>query len=228
VTKAIFCQHAQGKALDIEGGVGGKRVLAWARHGGANQQWDLVPVAPASGTILVYGATAKLQHVQTGSRLHSHGAAYPAGSRQQQVTCFSGSDANDWWRVKPAHGEAQPPPSCDGGGGGGSVAEGAIVRLEHVETNRNLHSHDIRSPVTKQTEVSCFGNHGNGDSNCNWRVHYGQEGGALRLQPSWLYGRPGLLSAIGDPATKWLGVNWFQSKTSEGHHPGFGMGAGTK
>jgi hypothetical protein len=173
-SKAIFCPH-NSKALDIEGGVGGKRVLAWGRHGGANQQWDLVPLVPAPGAVLVYGATVKLQHVRTGSRLHSHPSVFPGGSRQQQVTCFGGSDANDWWLVKAAHNEGQP-------AGGGAVAEGAIVRFEHVETKRNLHSHDIRSPVTKQTEVSCFGDHGNGDSNCNWRVLYGQEGDALRLQ----------------------------------------------
>ena len=53
---------------------------------------------PAEG--LLYGAKIKLQHVQTGRRLHSHGARYPGGSKQQQVTAFGGADDNDWWLVR--------------------------------------------------------------------------------------------------------------------------------
>lgn len=123
---------------------------------------------------LVYGTAIKLQHVKTGARLHSHALKYPAGSKQQQVTCFSGADDNDWWRVKAEHGAAQL---------FGAVPDGAIIRLEHVKTNCNLHSHDVRAHVTQQTEVSCCGKNGNGDTNCNWRVIYGQDAsGALRLQ----------------------------------------------
>ena len=49
---------------------------------------------------LLYGAKIKLQHVQTGRRLHSHGARYPGGSKQQQVTAFGGADGNDWWHPR--------------------------------------------------------------------------------------------------------------------------------
>ena len=35
-------------------------------------------------------------------RLHSHGINYPAGSTQQQVTCYDGENDDDYWIVKPA------------------------------------------------------------------------------------------------------------------------------
>lgn len=47
---------------------------------------------------------------------------------------------------------------------------GDVVRLEHVETRKNLHSHDVRSPLSNKYEVSAFGNDGNGDDGDNWMV----------------------------------------------------------
>jgi len=137
--------------------------------------------APAPCNALTYGSTIKLQHIKTGARLHSHGSNYPGGSRQQQVTCFHGSDDNDWWLVKAGHGAPQQ---------AGDVPEGAVIRLEHVATRRNLHSHNISAHTQAgqqnppQKEVSCFGNDGNGDANCNWRIFYNQDGdeSALRFQ----------------------------------------------
>ena len=118
----------------------------------------------------------KFEHCATGLRLHSHGSRLAGGSGQQEVTCYWGDDDNDWWLVRGPHGAAEP-------GRGTAVAEGAVIRLTHVATRRNLHSHAIRSPVTGQQEVSCFGSEGQGDANCNWRVLLGQDArGALRLQ----------------------------------------------
>eukprot|EP00964_Phaeocystis_antarctica_P099304 scaffold65150_cov67-Phaeocystis_antarctica.AAC.16 len=119
----------------------------------------------------------KLQHKGTGCRLHSHGSHYPGGSKQQQVTGFYGDDDNDWWRIKAAHGAAEP-------AAGTHVMDYDVIRLQHCMTGRNLHSHVITSPVTKQQEVSAFGagNGGHGDTNCNWRVRLGQDDhGAIRL-----------------------------------------------
>jgi len=114
---------------------------------------------------LKYGVKFRIQHVFTGHRLHSHDSTYPDGSGQQQVTCFGGEDDNDWFMVNEEHG---------GDPREGPVEDGAIIRLQHVATERNLHSHRIESAVTHQQEVSCFGDGGNGDENCNWRVLYGQ------------------------------------------------------
>ena len=126
---------------------------------------------------LAYGMQLKLQHKRTGCRLHSHDCRYPGGSRQQQVTGFYGEDDNDWWRIKAAHGAAEPL-------AGTHVKDGDVIRLQHVATGRNLHSHSLSvpSPVTNQQEVSAFGT-GGGDANCNWRVRLGQDDhGAIRLQ----------------------------------------------
>ena len=126
---------------------------------------------------LAYGMQLKLQHKRTGCRLHSHDFRYPGGTRQQQVTGFYGEDDNDWWRIKAAHGAAEPL-------AGTHVKDGDVIRLQHVATGRNLHSHSLSvpSPVTNQQEVSAFGT-GGGDANCNWRVRLGQDDhGAIRLQ----------------------------------------------
>lgn len=40
---------------------------------------------------------------------------------------------------------------------------GDCVRLEHMMTQKNLHTHEHRSPVTGNNEVSGYGNNGNGD-----------------------------------------------------------------
>ena len=132
------------------------------------------PPLPATPD-LAYGMQIKLQHKGTGCRLHSHGSRYPGGSKQQQVTGFYGDDDNDWWRIKAAHGAAEP-------AAGTHVMDYDVIRLQHVATGRNLHSHSIASPVTNQQEVSAFGAGGHGDTNCNWRVRLGQDDhGAIRL-----------------------------------------------
>jgi dolichyl-phosphate-mannose--protein O-mannosyl transferase len=45
-----------------------------------------------------------------------------------------------------------------------------IVRLEHVDTGKNLHSHLFKSPLSGNQEVSAFGEHGTGDTGDNWTV----------------------------------------------------------
>lgn len=44
------------------------------------------------------------------------------------------------------------------------------VRLKHVPTRANLHSHELESPVSGQQEVSCFGDDENSDDNDLWEV----------------------------------------------------------
>ena len=128
---------------------------------------------------LAYGVQIKLQHKRTGCRLHSHDFRYPGGTRQQQVTGFYGEDDNDWWRILPNTGSRRARQRL-----GTHVKDGDVIRLQHVATGRNLHSHSLSvpSPVTNQQEVSAFGT-GGGDANCNWRVRLGQDDhGAIRLQ----------------------------------------------
>lgn len=120
-----------------------------------------------AGPEVRYRDTIKLRHVATGGSLHSHKLNYvhQGTSGQQQVTVFDGADNNDLWIVKGPHG--QPDMYKEGL----AVRHGDIIRLEHLTTNRNLHSHkNIRSPLTGQQEVTAFGEKGHGDFNDNWRV----------------------------------------------------------
>ncbi|GIG21425.1 hypothetical protein Cch01nite_21490 [Cellulomonas chitinilytica] len=123
------------------------------------------------------GVTLKLSHVWTGRSLHSHPAVYthPGTSGQQQVTTYGGSDDNDLWRLAAPHGT--PPDD-----GGRELTDGDVVRLRHVRTGRNLHSHaGFPSPLTGQQEVTAFGTDGVGDGNDDWRVEV--DGGG-----AWLAG----------------------------------------
>ena len=117
----------------------------------------------------------KIRHVKTGLALHSHTSRYTTGSLQQEVTCFGSRDENDWWCAKGPNGEsrfncliATP------------ILNHSIIRLEHILTERNLHSHgQFQSPDTHQGEVTCYGEFGRGDDNDNWRVEVvGQQAGA--------------------------------------------------
>lgn len=124
-------------------------------------------VVPLAATPVRYGATVKLRHAVTGNALHSHLLVYghPGTSGQQQVTCYAGNDDNDLWRMKGPDG--QP----DDFRFGQRAQHGDVIRLEHVLTTRNLHSHNgFPSPVTGQQEVTCFGESSIGDGNDNWRV----------------------------------------------------------
>eukprot|EP01156_Anaeramoeba_ignava_P022444 Anaeramoba_ignava/c20673_g1_i2.p1 GENE.c20673_g1_i2~~c20673_g1_i2.p1 ORF type:complete len:108 (-),score=40.93 c20673_g1_i2:193-516(-) len=48
-----------------------------------------------------------------------------------------------------------------------------MIRLEHIKTGRNLHSHgNFNSPTTNQQEVTCYGNSGIGDGNDNWKLEF--------------------------------------------------------
>lgn len=119
---------------------------------------------------VTYGSVVKLVHVATGHRLHSHEVTYGTGSGQQSVTAFhSSGDGNSYWLVKGAHQAVSVPAS------GSSIKCGDIVRLQHIRTAKNLHSHDIRAPLNADNEVSAYrvgDNRGfvDGDIADNWKV----------------------------------------------------------
>merc|ERR1711868_191210 len=47
---------------------------------------------------------------------------------------------------------------------------GQKIRLEHLSTHRNLHSHHFSSPLSSQQEISAFGEGGHGDTGDVWTV----------------------------------------------------------
>jgi hypothetical protein len=143
-------------------------------------EWFGDPTPPTilagPATRVRYGTAFQLRHLSTGRALHSHPHpwVHPGSSGQQQVTCYAGGDFNDEWRVRGANGE---PVSLRAGT---PVLDGDTIRLEHVATGRNLHSHPgYPSPVTGQQEISCFGTDGVGDGGDNWRVEVDGGGGWL-------------------------------------------------
>ncbi|KAF2075038.1 hypothetical protein CYY_003648 [Polysphondylium violaceum] len=127
---------------------------------------------------VTYGSVIKLSHKTSQFRLHSHKVSYGSGnggSGQQSVTGFpENDDSNSFWVIKAKHGERVQQ--------GTVVKNGDIIRLSHVNTKKNLHSHLSVSPLTRQNEVSCFGDNGEGDTGDNWEVQVeGKE---------WMRGQP--------------------------------------
>ena len=102
-----------------------------------------------------------------GGLLHSHVQTFPTGSQQQQVTCYHYKDDNNHWVVTPPWG-ADP---IDPDGPVQYLEHGHVIRLVHSPTGRNLHSHPIAAPVTKENwEVAGYGNLTIGDDNDLWVV----------------------------------------------------------
>lgn len=106
-----------------------------------------------------------------GGLLHSHIQTYPEGSKQQQVTCYHHKDSNNHWYLRaPREKDINEYESADEDFVR-FVKDGDYVRLQHVPTSRNLHSHPVNAPITTgQWEVSGYGNDTVGDINDNWKV----------------------------------------------------------
>lgn len=109
---------------------------------------------------VVHGSQITLRHTLGRTCwLHSHAAVYPVryadgrgSSHQQQVTCYSFKDVNNWWIVK-------RPDSVDlvVGAEPRPVRHGDQVQLVHGITSRALNTHDVAAAMTPQCqEVSCY------------------------------------------------------------------------
>ena len=130
---------------------------------------------------VIMGSRVSIRHHNThGGYLHSHNHMYPTGSKQQQITLYPHKDENNAWLLE----NQTQPLGPDGEEVKGVKAwdtidpvplvDGSIVRLYHVVTDRRLHSHDVRPPVSEaewQNEVSAYGYEGfEGDANDLFRV----------------------------------------------------------
>ncbi|CDH55799.1 mannosyltransferase 1 [Lichtheimia corymbifera JMRC:FSU:9682] len=116
---------------------------------------------------IAYGSRVYIRHMATrGGYLHSHPHDYPTGSKQQQVTLYPHRDDNNWWTIYKKDTEQVT--------GIEYIKHGDIVRLIHNDSNKRLHSHDHRPPMTDldyHNEVSTYGFPGfDGDANDYWRV----------------------------------------------------------
>jgi dolichyl-phosphate-mannose-protein mannosyltransferase len=131
---------------------------------------------------VVMGSRVSIRHVNTqGGYLHSHALMYPTGSKQQQITLYPHKDENNVWLLE----NQTQPLGPDGEAINGTnawdllpepeyIKDGSVLRLYHTSTNRRLHSHDVRPPITEadwQNEVSAYGFEGfEGDANDYFRV----------------------------------------------------------
>ncbi|XP_032176892.1 stromal cell-derived factor 2 isoform X2 [Mustela erminea] len=84
-------------------------------------------------------------------------------SGQQSVTgVTSVDDSNSYWRIR-----GKTATVCERGT---PIKCGQPIRLTHVNTGRNLHSHHFTSPLSGNQEVSAFGEEGEGDYLDDWTV----------------------------------------------------------
>ncbi|XP_052057700.1 protein O-mannosyl-transferase 2-like [Mytilus californianus] len=115
---------------------------------------------------IAYGSEFTLKQRRTGGAyLHSHWHLYPEEHppQQQQVTTYAHKDENNKWIIKPADTQWTKTDSP------ALVKSGDLVRLEHIVTQRLLHSHREPAPLTKRHyQVAGYGVNGSGDANDVW------------------------------------------------------------
>ena len=130
---------------------------------------------------VAFGSQVSIRHQNTqGGYLHSHNHMYPGGSKQQQITLYPHKDENNMWLLE----NKTQPVTADNVTIAGPrawdnqsttwIENGDMIRLYHINTDRRLHSHDVRPPVTEaewQNEVTAYGYEGfEGDANDLFRV----------------------------------------------------------
>ncbi|RZF46220.1 hypothetical protein LSTR_LSTR017598, partial [Laodelphax striatellus] len=97
---------------------------------------------------VAYGAIVTLKNHRTGGGyLHSHWHLYPegVGARQQQITTYTHKDENNKFLIKYYNKEIDVNDTEVV-----LLRHGDLVRLEHVTTHRNLHSHREPAPISKK------------------------------------------------------------------------------
>ncbi|ELV12096.1 hypothetical protein TREES_T100003578 [Tupaia chinensis] len=130
---------------------------------GARRQRPGWLAAASSLAVVTCGSVVKLLNTRHNVRLHSHDVRYGSGSGQQSVTgVTSVDDSNSYWRIR-----GKTATVCERGT---PIKCGQPIRLTHVNTGRNLHSHHFTSPLSGNQEVSAFGEEGEGDYLDDWTV----------------------------------------------------------
>nr|CAD7256108.1 unnamed protein product [Timema shepardi] len=156
---------------------------------------------------VAYGAVVTLKNHRTGGGyLHSHWHLYPegVGARQQQVTTYTHKDDNNLFRIKKYNSDPVDSALVE------LVNHGDLVRLEHVTTRRNLHSHKEPAPLSrKHYQVTGYGDNGTGDANDVWKVLIvgGRDGDVVTTVSSKLkfihYLQHCILTSSGKQLPKW-------------------------
>jgi dolichyl-phosphate-mannose-protein mannosyltransferase len=95
-------------------------------------------------------------------------------STEQQITLYPHIDENNGWRIINATQDNHPETDWMNYPELVYITSGSRIKLRHITTEKNLHSHDFRPPVSEvefQNEVSAYGLPGfAGDMNDDWFV----------------------------------------------------------
>ncbi|XP_003747576.1 protein O-mannosyltransferase 1 [Galendromus occidentalis] len=126
----------------------------------ASLEGGLASITKGQPSYIAHGSQITLRHsLGRTCWLHSHNEVYPlrypdgrGSSHQQQVTCYSYKDVNNWWIVKrPGMNELVVDEPID------RIKHGDVVEFVHGITMRLLNSHDVASPLSPALqEVSCY------------------------------------------------------------------------
>lgn len=129
----------------------------------ASLEGGLASITRGQPLEIVHGSQITLRHTHGRSCwLHSHEHLYPVkysdgrgSSHQQQVTCYSFKDINNWWIVKRPHiDELVVTEPSD------KIKDGDLIQLVHGISGRSLNSHDVASAMSPYSqEVSCYVDH---------------------------------------------------------------------
>ncbi|KAJ8687182.1 hypothetical protein QAD02_022976 [Eretmocerus hayati] len=126
----------------------------------ASLEGGLASITKGQPIEVTHGSQITLRHTHgRACWLHSHDHVYPirytdgrGSSHQQQVTCYSFKDVNNWWIVKkPEINDLVVTRPSE------PIQHGDVIQLVHGITSRALNSHDVAAPMTPQSqEVSCY------------------------------------------------------------------------
>ncbi|KAK2587208.1 hypothetical protein KPH14_002951 [Odynerus spinipes] len=126
----------------------------------ASLEGGLASITKGQPLEVTHGSQITLRHTYgRACWLHSHNHMYPlrypdgrGSSHQQQVTCYSFKDVNNWWIVKrPDRNDLVVTKPSE------PIKHGDVIQLVHGITSRALNSHDVAAPMTPQSqEVSCY------------------------------------------------------------------------
>ena len=121
-------------------------------------------VSTVKSSVITCGSTLRIRNEITKYHLSSFNMNWSTGSHLQIITAVKEDDSYDsLFTIK--EGDGLPP--CENGE---PIKCNSIIRLEHVKTGKNLHSHEFPSFITRQQEACAFGENGEGDVNDNFRI----------------------------------------------------------
>lgn len=127
----------------------------------ASLEGGLASITKGQPLNVAHGSQVTLRHTHGRTCwLHSHTHVYPVryadkrgSSHQQQVTCYSFKDVNNWWIVKRPKRDDLVVDSTEID----VIKHGDEIQLIHGISSRALNSHDVASAMSPQSqEVSCY------------------------------------------------------------------------